>query len=239
MQARTSPRTSPFYSDAPLYFVLLLLVALVGFFPSYYSKLGSGQFAHQFHGAMATLWMVLLISQAYLMRQRKIALHRALGKASIVLAALFVVAGLMITSAMLTSDSGFARAFGPKLAFVDLSSVAFFVFAYLMAIYYRRDMQLHARFMSCTALPLLPPALSRALGHYVLPDGASFAQAFHISFFVAELVVVALLAADARAGKVRAPYAILLVLLIVQQASYEWSMQFGPWQALVGAMTGR
>ncbi|UUZ46980.1 hypothetical protein LP420_25550 [Massilia sp. B-10] len=109
MQARTSPRTSPFYSDAPLYFVLLLLVALVGFFPSYYSKLGSGQFAHQFHGAMATLWMVLLISQAYLMRQRKIALHRALGKASIVLAALFVVAGLMITNAMLTSDSGFAR----------------------------------------------------------------------------------------------------------------------------------
>ncbi|UUZ52592.1 hypothetical protein LP419_25015 [Massilia sp. H-1] len=113
------------------------------------------------------------------------------------------------------------------------------MFAYLMAIYYRRDVGLHAlhelhRAAAAAAGP------GRALGHYVLPDGASFAQAFHISFFVAELVVVALLAADARAfSKVRAPYVILLVLLIVQQASYEWSMQFGPWQALVGAMTGR
>ncbi|UUZ46979.1 hypothetical protein LP420_25545 [Massilia sp. B-10] len=112
------------------------------------------------------------------------------------------------------------------------------MFAYLMAIYYRRDVGLHAlhelhRAAAAAARPW------RALGHYVLPDGASFAQAFHISFFVAELVVVALLAADALASKVRAPYVILLVLLIVQQASYEWSMQFGPWQALVGAMTGR
>jgi hypothetical protein len=232
-------RTSPFYSDAPLYFVLLLLVALVGFFPSYYSKLGTGQFAHQFHGAMATLWMVLLISQAYLMRLRKVNLHRALGRASIVLAALFVVSGVMIVHAMLTGDGGFSRMFGPRLAFVDISSVAFFIFAYLMAIYYRRDLQLHARFMSCTALPLLPPALSRVLGHYVLPDGASFAQAFHISFFVAELIVVALLAADARGGKIRAPYVILLVLLIAQQLSYEFSMSIGPWKALVSAMAGR
>jgi uncharacterized membrane protein len=232
-------RTAPFYGDAPLYFVLLLLVALVGFFPSYYSRLGNGQFAHQFHGAMATLWMLLLITQGFLMRRRKVVLHRALGKASIVLAALFVVSGLMIVQAMLTGESGFSRAFGPRLAFVDLSSVAFFVFAYLMAIYHRREIALHARYMSCTALPLLPPALSRVLGHYVLPDGASFAQAFHISFFVAELIVVALLASDARGGKVRAPYVILLLLLIAQQASYEVSMSIAPWAALVGALAGR
>ncbi|HEU4777384.1 MAG TPA: hypothetical protein VFS95_11195 [Telluria sp.] len=238
MQARTSPRT-PFYSDAPLYFLLLLLVALAGFYPSYYSKLGSGQFAHQFHGAMATLWMLLLITQGVLMRQRKVALHRAVGKSSVLLAALFVVSGLMIVQAMLTGESGFSRRFGPRLAFVDLSSVAFFFFAYLMALYHRRDVQLHARYMSCTALPLLPPALSRALAHYVLPDGATFGQAFHISFIVAELIALALVAADARGGKIRAPYVILLALLLVQQASYEVSAGIGPWQALVGAIAGR
>lgn len=239
MQASTSPRPLPFYSDAPLYFLLLLLIALAGFFPSYYSKLGSGKFAHQFHGAMATLWMLLLITQGWLMRQRKVALHRAVGKASILLAGLFVVSGLMIVQAMLTSDSGFSRAFGPRLAFVDFSSVAFFIFAYLMALYHRRDVQLHARYMSCTALPLLPPALSRALGHYVLPDGATFGQAFHISFIAAELVALALVAADARSGKIRPPYVILLVLLLAQQASYEVSAGIGPWQALVSAFAGR
>lgn len=239
MQTSTAPRALPFYSDAPLYFLLLLLIALVGFFPSYYSKLGSGSFAHQFHGAMATLWMLLLITQGVLMRRRKIVLHRALGKASIVLAALFVVSGLMIVQAMLTGESGFSRKFGPRLAFVDISSVAFFIFAYLMALYHRREIALHARYMSCTALPLLPPALSRVLGHFVLPDGATFGQAFHISFVVAELVALALVAADARGGKIRAPYVILLALLLLQQASYEVSASIGPWQALVGAIAGR
>ncbi|SHG35120.1 hypothetical protein [Massilia sp. CF038] len=232
-------RTSPFYSDAPLYFILLLLTALVGFFPSYYSKLGSGQFAHQFHGAIATLWMLLLIGQSYLMRQRKLALHRAVGKASIVLAALFVVSGLMIVHAMLTGEGGFSRRFGPRLAFVDISSVGFFVFAYLMAIVHRRDVQLHARYMSCTALPLLPPALSRALGHFVMPDGATFAQAFHLSYLAAALIAVALIVNDWRAGKVRAPYVILLVLLLLQQASYEVSMAIGPWKSLVSLLAGR
>ena len=223
-------RTTPLYGSAPLYFGLLLAVALAGFYPSYYGRLGEAKALHQFHGGVATLWMLLLIGQGWLMRTRRLALHRTIGKCSIVLAALFVVSGLLIMRDMLTRDSGFARMFGPRLAFIDLSSVLFFAFAYGAAIYYRRNMALHARFMVCTALPLLPPALSRALGHYVLAPGASFGQALHISYIVSELIVVALLAHDLKTGKLRLPYLILLGVLMVQQASFE----LGPWGALVG-----
>jgi uncharacterized membrane protein len=232
-------RTAPLYASAPFYFLLLLLVALVGFFPSYYSKLGSAKAVHQFHGGVATLWMLLLIGQAWLMRRRQLALHRTIGKSSIVLAALFVVSGLMITHEMVTGDGGFARRFGPRLAFIDISSVAFFVFAYLMAIHHRREVQLHARYMACTALPLLPPALSRLLGHYVLADGATFGQAFHLSFVAAELVVVALLVHDWRGGNVRPPYVILLAVLLVQQLSYELAPHIGPWMGLLEWYAGR
>lgn len=230
-------RAAPLYGNAPLYFSLLLLVALAGFYPSYYSRLGEAKAVHQFHGGVATLWMLLLIGQGWLMRRRRLALHRTIGKCSVVLAALFVVSALMIVHDMLTRDSGFARMFGPRLAFLDLSSVVFFVFAYCMAIYYRRSMPLHARFMVCTALPLLPPALSRLLGHYVLASGASFDQALHVSFVVTELIVVALLAHDLKVGKLRAPYLILLAVLVVQQASFEFALGFGPWRALVTWMT--
>ena len=223
-------RALPLYRNSPLYFSLLLVTALVAFFPSFYSRMGEAKFAHQFHGAMSTLWMLLLIGQGWLMRTRRLALHRTIGKCSIVLAALFVVSGLLIMRDMLTRDSGFAKMFGPRLAFIDLSSVLFFAFAYGAAIYYRRDRTLHARFMVCTALPLLPPALSRALGHYVLAPGASFGQALHISYIVSELIVVALLAHDLKTGKLRVPYLILLGVLLVQQASFE----LGPWGALVG-----
>lgn len=226
-------RPMPLYHRSPWYFSLLLLIAVVGFYPSFYAQALAAKGLHQFHGALATLWLLLLIGQGWLMRRKKISLHRSLGKLSLLLVPLFAISGLMIVHDMLTRDSGFARSFGPRLAFMDLSSVVFFVFAFCMAIYYRRDMALHARFMASTALPLLPPALSQLLGNHV-PSVTSFEMALHLAFVATELVVVALLLHDRKqAGQMRAPYLILLALLLVQQASFEWSMQWAPWAAVV------
>jgi hypothetical protein len=226
-------RPAPFYHLAPLYFFLLLLTALVGFYPNFFSKVGEARNVHRFHGGVATLWLLLLISQSWLIRARQIQLHRLMGRMSVVLAVLFVASGLMIVHDMLSNDSGFSKAFGARLAFIDLSSILYFAFAYVMAILHRRDMGLHARFMASTALPLLPPALARVLGFYVLPDGSTFAMALHLSFFAAELVVLALLLDDRRRGKLRAPYLILLAVLVVQQASYNLSLDVKPWRELV------
>jgi uncharacterized membrane protein len=229
-------RPLPFYSNSPLYFSLLLIVAVIGFFPSFFSRLGEAKAVHQFHGGVSTLWMLMLIGQGWLIRTHRRDWHRAIGRLSVVLAALFVVSGLMIEHDIMTRDGAFAKTFGPRLAFIDLSSVVFFLFCYLMAIYYRRNMALHARFMVCTAMPLLPPALSRALGHYVLPPDATFGMALHLSFFATELVVAALLVHDAKVGKVRVPYLILMVMLILMQASYEWALHIGPWREFVAWM---
>jgi uncharacterized membrane protein len=229
-------RAAPLYANSPLYFSALLLIALVGFFPSYYGRIGDARMVHQFHGGVSTLWMLLLIGQGWLVRKRRFDLHRLVGRTSIVLAVLFVISGVMIVHDMLTRDGGFARMFGPRLAFIDVSSVLFFVFAYSMAIHYRRTMALHARYMVCTALPLLPPALSRALGHFVLGPNASFGMALHTSFIVAEVIVLALLYHDWRLGKVRAPYLILLALLLAQQASFDYALKFTPWRELVAWM---
>jgi hypothetical protein len=229
-------RPAPFYHLAPLYFSLLLLTALVGFYPSFYSRMGEARVVHQFHGAIATLWLLMLISQAWLVRARRLPLHRLMGRLSVVLALLFVVSGLMIVHDMLSNDSGFSKAFGPRLAFIDLSSILYFAFAYGMAIHYRRDMGLHARFMASTALPLLPPALARVLGSHILPDGSSFDMALHLAFACAELVVLALLLDDRRRGKLRAPYLILLAVLLVQHASYNLSLEVKPWRDAVMAV---
>jgi uncharacterized membrane protein len=229
---------APLYFRSPWYFSLLLLLAVAGFFPSYFARLGQAKALHHFHGIVATLWMLLLIGQGYLMRRKKVALHRATGKLSLVLVPLFAVSGLLIVHDMLTRDSGFARTFGPRLAFIDISTVVWFVLAYCMALRYRRDMPLHARFMVSTALPLLPPALSRVLGHFVLPASSSFDMALHLSFAAAELIVLALLLHDRQTGKVRAPYQLLMALLVVQHASFMVSMQFAPWRAVVAAIQG-
>ena len=226
-------RPAPFYHLAPLYFFLLLLTALAGFFPSFYSRMGEARAVHQFHGAVATLWLLLLISQSWLIRARQLQLHRLMGRMSVVLAVLFVASGLMIVHDMLSNTSGFSKRFGPSLAFMDLSSILYFAFAYVMAIVHRRDMGLHARFMASTALPLLPPALARVLGSYVLPAGSSFPMALHLAFVAAELVVLALLLDDRRRGQLRAPYLILMAVLLVQHASFNLSLDIQPWRELV------
>lgn len=226
-------RPMPLYHRSPLYFSLLLVIALAGFYPSFYSKALDAKGLHQFHGAVATAWMLLLISQGWLMRRRKVALHRTAGKLSLIIVPLFAVSGLMVVHDMLTRDSGFARAFGPRLAFIDISSIMYFVGAYIAALYYRHELALHARFMASTALPLLPPALSRLLGNHA-PGVDSFGLALHLSFVAAELVVAALLMHDRKeSGRMRAPYLILFGLLLVQQASFEFSMRVGAWANVV------
>lgn len=226
-------RSQPLYRNAHFYFLLLLVTALVGFFPSYYSRLGQASFTHHFHGILATLWMLMLIGQAWLMRQRALKLHRAIGKSSIFLVVLFAVSGLMIVHDMLTRSGGFALAFGARLAFLDTVAVLYFVFAYAMAIRHRREVQLHARYMASTAILLLPPALGRIVGGLILPPPPSFEVAFHVSFVLTELIVLALILHDRMTGKVRPPYLILLAVTLVQHASFEVMHRLGAWQALV------
>ncbi len=227
-------RPEPLYRNSPFYFALLLLIALIGFFPSFYGRIGDAKLTHLVHGGTATLWMLLLIGQSWLVRQRQMRWHRAIGKFSVVLVVLFAIGGVMIDHDLLTRDGGFARAFGHRLFFLDMLATVYFVVAWGLAIRYRRNVQLHARFMSSTALLLLPPALGRVLGFHVLPQGSSFALAFHLSFAISALVVIALLLHDRRSsGKMRAPYLILLGVMAVQQASYEVLPRMDAWMDLV------
>ncbi|MES2898100.1 MAG: hypothetical protein V4723_00155 [Pseudomonadota bacterium] len=228
-------RPEPLYRNAPFYFALLLLTALVGFFPSFYSRIGEAKFTHLLHGGVATLWMLLLIGQSWLVRQRQLRWHRAIGKASVLLVVLFAIGGVMIDHDMLTRSGGFAKAFGHRLFFLDMMATVYFVVAYALAIHNRHNVQLHARFMASTALLLLPPALARVLGFYVLPEGSSFALAFHLGFAISSLVVLALMLHDYHSGgKVRAPYLILLAVMLVQQASYEVLPRLDAWMNFVG-----
>ena len=222
------------YPRAHIYFAMALLVALIGFYPSYFSRLTQADAAHHFHGITATGWMVMLIVQSWLMHQRQLHLHRALGKTSLVLVPLFVVSGLMVVHVLLSATHSFAIAFGPRLAFLDFTTLAYFVATYGLALHYRRNVQLHARLMASTVVLVLPPALSRLIANYV-PVINSFEAAVHVSYWLTELVAAALILDDRRSGRIRAPYVSLLGILVVQQLGFlllpsaAWWTRFSAW----------
>lgn len=223
------------YRRAPFYFSLVFLTALVGFYPSYFSKLGKVDVIHHFHGVMATAWMIMLIIQGWLMRQRNFSSHRAVGKLSLIIVPLFIISGLLVVYTMLSARNGFNQTYGARLAFIDLTTIMYFFVAYVLAIVNRRNIQLHARYMASTAILVLPPALARVLGSFV-PGITSFDAAFHWSFLITEIIIVALIIDDARSNKTRIPYLVLLVFIILQQASFLVIPHIDWWNRLAGTL---
>lgn len=229
----TALPATAFYARAPLYLAGLLALAVLGFYRSYFARFFGADMVHHLHGLTATGWLVLLCTQAWLYRTRRLSLHRQLGRLSPLLVALFVVSGVLVLRRMLTAQDGFSQAFGMRLSFVDASSVAYFAMAFGLALHWRRRLHTHARLMVSTALLVLPPALARAAGQY-LPGIHSFEAAFHAGFVASELMVAGLIVHDLRQGAWRWPYPVLLGLMLLQQWSFHAVPHWPWWQAWMG-----
>jgi hypothetical protein len=206
------------YALTPVYFVLVLAAGLWGFYPSYLSQLRDTDLGHHAHGLTAFAWMLMLVSQATLIRLHKRALHRRVGQLAYVLGPLFIAAGLWMTWQTAHPDNPFSRRFGPRLVPVDLGFLLGFAVAFLLAIRHRRDIHRHARYMAVTGLLILPPALAR-LAPQVLPV-RSFELAFHIAYFATEAVTALLIAVSWRLRQPVLPFVLLLALLGVQQLGF-------------------
>lgn len=222
-------RTSVFY------FVALLAVVIVGFWKTYFSKLlGDITFAQHFHAIVMLLWVSLLISQAWLIRSRNNKIHRNLGKVS------FILAPLVIFSAMYVVLDSLSRQNIPytegalSIFWFGIFLALLFTTFYSLAIYHRKNMQLHARAMICTGLVFLVPALTRVFGFVIAPMGVPV-PGIYGTMIIASLIGVALIYSDWRKGKIYAPFVILTaawginLILFRMIANFEWWHSFAAW----------
>ena len=77
--------------------VVLLGVTLIGFWPSFFSKLTEAPFTHLFHGFTSTVWIVILGAQAWLINARKPVAHKMLGITGLLLAPFMAVSYTHLT----------------------------------------------------------------------------------------------------------------------------------------------
>jgi hypothetical protein len=139
-----------------------LMVALVGFAPTYYLKIWFDTptltpLIHV-HAAVFTLWPVLLLTQGLLIRSNHIRLHRSLGKAAVVLVALIVLTGFMVVMGKPRPDVQ-ARAF----IFTPLLGLILFSGFFAAAIWFRRDPGTHKRLMLLSLLFIVPAGMIRIM----------------------------------------------------------------------------
>ena len=203
-----------FYKNAYLYFSLAAAVTVFAFFPSYFNKLAATDPAHHFHGITATLWMILLIIQPFLYRAGKLQRHRQLGKLSFLLVPLIILSALNVVHIMMIRKDSYPPLIPYQLAFIDFATLIQFLLFYILAIYKRRKIHLHARYMACTVLGPLIPALTRLLFRF--PFIKSFNSSLNISYIIIEIVLILLLLDDKRKGKIRLTYVLALIMLLTQ-----------------------
>jgi hypothetical protein len=82
------------------YFIVLAALALLGFWPTYFSKFFNGtadfKFYFHFHVAVITLWVASLITQPILIRRKQLKWHRLIGKFSYILIPLIFISVILV-----------------------------------------------------------------------------------------------------------------------------------------------
>lgn len=115
----------------------------------------------QLHGAIFTCWLLLLIAQTSLVAAKRTDIHRKLGVAGGVLAALMVVLGYIV--AVHAAQRGHAPHGIPPLAFLVIPLGDIFTFTVLVAsaLIYRRQPEMHKRLMLLATIAILAPGIGR------------------------------------------------------------------------------
>ncbi len=146
---------------------LALGVVLVGFSRSYYLKALFGApslpLLLHLHGSVMTLWFVLYVVQAALIRAGRADLHRVLGVAGAALALVLVPLGLATARQFVirSLDDPDVLPIAAAVAGFDAVVLGVFVILVATALIWRRRTDIHKRLMTLAALSLLGPPLAR------------------------------------------------------------------------------
>lgn len=155
------------FNRAYYYFIGFALIVLLGFWDRYFSQIiaGISNYANyfHFHGIMALLWIAILIVQPILIRKKKFKAHRFIGKLSFIVMPLLIISLLMVTHYLGNITNG-------ELNFIDVTignnvggGIGIILLFYIIAMWNRDDVNIHARAMIATVIPFIDPALARLI----------------------------------------------------------------------------
>ncbi len=154
-------------------FIALLIICLLGFYPTYISKFPEMKgftSVHHFHGLMALLWILLLILQPFLIKAKKYELHGQIGKIGYIIMPLLVLSLFLVAKAtyyknIKTMPEADALAILPN----GTLEVFYFSILFALAMYHRKNTGFHLRFMASTGLMMVGPGLGRMMVSAGLP----------------------------------------------------------------------
>jgi len=218
----------------------ILLAIFLGFARTYFLRglipaptpapLGLTPLIH-LHSLLFTGWVFLLLVQARLVAAKRIDVHRRLGMAATVLAAMMVVFGTLVAIQAVVRGVGPFGMDPRGFLIVPLFALGLFAVFVVAGIRARRNAQCHKRLMLLATIALLPPAIAR----WVLPMG--FAPP--VVLVVATLFLVPLVVWDLKTRRRLHPVTLWGGLLLVVSGPLRLALaDTDGWLAISGWLVG-
>lgn len=232
--ARPAP-VPPVYQHGFRLFVVFALAMLLAFWPTYFSRLADQPTYHPHaHGLTMALWCLLLVSQAWLIRTGNRVRHRQIGLLSYALVPAMVVAAINFLHFRVQGVQDLGP-FGLYFVSLIVNALVAFLALYGLAMWYRRQPALHARYMIATVFPLFTPVTDRLIGRFapaVVPlvpriDGSPILP--FAGFLMADAILAVLSIWDWQVNK-RRGFPVALGVVLLYHASVMTFYRFGFWQ---------
>lgn len=199
--------------------LLAIVVTLIGFWGTFFSRLGSTDAAHMVHGAASTGWLVLVLAQAALIRSRQFYWHRVIGWSSILIFAILIASSWHMM-ALLLSGKGAPMPFEIAKLFVysDVTALPLFTICYAGAIFLRKDRHVHSRLISTTLLAGLLPAIARMFALiWTGIDGLIFSM--HPTYILELAILAIVIFFDWNKHRLRWPFPFAFIWLAISYAT--------------------
>lgn len=170
--------TTSLTRNSLIFFAVILAIVLLGFWQTYFSNPFQVSGLVQIHGLGMTLWCLMLMSQAFLIKSKRVKLHRAIGMSSYVLVPVNATLMLLVARNFIARSpervvEGVLNTESQYFISSSFADAGLFVVLFVLAMLHRREAAIHAKYMICTPLPVIAAATDRIIYSY-FPGLAQF-----------------------------------------------------------------
>lgn len=202
------------YKYLGFFLIILIPLTFAGFYKSYFS-----QFSHfdknidiyvHLHAFIASVWILMLISQPLLILNKKYAIHRIIGKLSYLVFPLLILSFIPRMIRISQSDNS-------RTLFFPLADCFLLLLFYSLAIYNKKIRGIHMRYMIALAIVFLGPTIGR-IGPSLLGWNDVLTQ--FIQYSITFIILFSLILNDKRNKREYHPYVLTSIAYALHMIAF-------------------
>ncbi len=196
-------------------YILLLIIPLIviGFYPSYFGLFPEFNehidFLVHLHFFLSVLWIVILITQPFLILNKKYKWHKLIGRSTFVIFPLWILSFLVMIYKVIQKENYNYLVF-------PIGNMLILIVLYFLAIKHRKTTAKHMRYMIASAVVLIDPTIGRWTFNIFGDD----LIAMPITYAIMNLILVMLIWVDKRNGKNYKPYVVSLICFLAYNVAF-------------------